>query len=184
MPPEIPTTRAQATPYESPWTLRQRAAMLLWETCWALFCRWTPKPLNPWRLLWLRLFGARIEGRPFVHQRARIALPWRLTLRDRACLGDRAHAYSLGPIELQAGATVAQEAYLCAATHAFENPALPLLTAPIVIGEHAFIGARAFILPGVTIGARAVVGACAVVTRDVPPGITAAGNPARPLSAT
>jgi putative colanic acid biosynthesis acetyltransferase WcaF len=158
--------------------------MLLWETCWALFCRWTPKPLNPWRLLWLRLFGGLIEGRPFVHQRARIAIPWRLTLRDRACLGDGAHAYSLGPIELQAGATVAQEAYLCAATHAFEDPALPLVTAPIVIGEHAFVGGRAFILPGITVGARAIVGACAVVTRDVPPGTTVAGNPARPLSPT
>ena len=44
-----------------------------------------------------------------VHQRARIAIPWNLTLHDRACLGDRANAYSLGPIEIGARATVAQE---------------------------------------------------------------------------
>lgn len=50
---------------------------------------------------------------------------------------------------------------------------------PIVIGRGAFIGARAIILKGVSIGDRAVIGAGAVVTHDVPAGATAAGNPAR-----
>jgi acetyltransferase-like isoleucine patch superfamily enzyme len=52
---------------------------------------------------------------------------------------------------------------------------------PIVIGRGGFIGARAIILKGVTIGDRAVVGAGAVVTKDVPPGCVAAGNPAKIL---
>ena len=68
-------THEQATPYDSPWTLRQRIAALLWDYVWALFCSWTPKPLNPWRLFILRLFGAKLHGTPFVHQRARIQLP-------------------------------------------------------------------------------------------------------------
>ncbi len=174
-------THLQPTAYASPWSRRQRCRALLWDGCWALFCRWTPKPLNVWRLLWLRAFGATIRGRPFVHQRARIQLPWNLTLHDRACLGDRANAYTLGPIEIHEGATVAQEAYLCTGTHKFDDPALPLQTAPITIGAHAFIGARAFILPGVEIGQRAVVGACSVVCRSVPAGAVVAGNPARPL---
>jgi putative colanic acid biosynthesis acetyltransferase WcaF len=169
MPPSIP----------SPWTFRQRVRMLIWEYSWLLLCAWTPKPLNPWRLLILRLFGARLHGRPFVHQRARIAIPWHLTLHDRACLGDRANAYSLGEIEIHEGATVAQEAYLCTGTHDFSDPALPLQTAKIIIGAHAFVGARAFILPGMTIGARAVVGACSVVTKDVPEHSKIAGNPGR-----
>lgn len=50
---------------------------------------------------------------------------------------------------------------------------------PVVIGRGVFIGARAIILKGVTIGDRAVVGAGAVVTRDVPARHVAAGNPAR-----
>ena len=48
----------------------------------------------------------------------------------------------------------------------------------ITIGEDVFIGARAFVLPGISIGARAVIGACSVVTRDIPPGMVATGNPA------
>jgi len=50
---------------------------------------------------------------------------------------------------------------------------------PIKIGRGVFIGARAIILKGVTIGDRAVIGAGAVVTKDVPAGHVAAGNPAR-----
>ena len=49
---------------------------------------------------------------------------------------------------------------------------------PIHIGEGCFIGARAIILKGVTIGSGAVVAAGAVVTRDVPSGWLAIGNPA------
>lgn len=171
----------QRNAYATPWNSSHHLRCFLWELCWNIFCRWTPKPLNPWRLFWLRIFDAQIQGTPFVHQRARIAVPWNLTLHDRACLGDRAHAYSLGKIEIGARATVAQEVYLSTGSHDFSQSSLPLTTAPIVIGEDAFLGARVLILPGVTVGARSVIGAGAVVTKDVPADVVAAGNPCRVL---
>ncbi len=171
----------QVSAYESPWPAGDRIMRVLWEFCWVVFCIWTPKPANPWRLFWLQLFGARIDGKPFVHQRARIAIPSNLILHDRACLGDRANAYSLGEIEIGARATVAQEVYLSTGSHDFMQPAMPLVTAKITIGDDAFVGARAFVLPGVTIGARSVIGACSVVTHDVPEGVIAAGNPCKVL---
>lgn len=174
-------THRQADAYASPWTLRRRLALLVWGLVWGLACGWTPKPFNRWRLAVLRCFGAEIHGTPFVHGRARIAQPWNLVLHHRACLGDRAAAYSLGRIELHEGATIAQEAYLCTGTHDFASEALPLQTAAIVVGRGAFVGARAFVLPGVTLGAGCVVGAMAVVTRDVAAGARVAGNPARRL---
>ncbi len=61
-----------------------------------------------------------------------------------------------------------------AATH-------PPSHAPVTIGEDAYIGTQATILPGVTLGAGCIVAAGAVVTRDVPPGVRVAGVPARAM---
>jgi maltose O-acetyltransferase len=52
---------------------------------------------------------------------------------------------------------------------------------PVDIGADVWIGAGALILPGVTIGDRAVIGAGSVVTRDIPADVLAAGNPCRVL---
>jgi maltose O-acetyltransferase len=50
---------------------------------------------------------------------------------------------------------------------------------PVRIGSNVWIGGGAIVLPGVSIGDDAIVGAGSVVTRDVPPGTTVVGNPAR-----
>jgi putative colanic acid biosynthesis acetyltransferase WcaF len=181
MPEQRVVNPEQKSAFDSPWPASQRLLRVLWELCWFVFCAWTPKPLNQWRLFWLRVFDAKIDGAPFVHQRARIAIPWNLTLHDRACLGDRANAYSLGEIEIGARATIAQEAYLSTGSHDFDQAGMPLVTAKITIGDDAFIGARAFVLPGVIIGARSIIGACSVVTKDVPENVIAAGNPCKVL---
>jgi putative colanic acid biosynthesis acetyltransferase WcaF len=181
MPEQQIVNPAQKSAYDTPWPAGQRVMRVLWEFCWVVFCAWTPKPLNEWRLFWLRVFDAKIDGTPFVHQRARIAIPWNLTLHDRACLGDRANAYSLGEIEIGARATVGQEAYLSTGSHDFSRTEMPLVTAKITIGDDAFVGARAFVMPGITIGERSVVGACSVVTHDVPADVIAAGNPCKIL---
>ena len=52
---------------------------------------------------------------------------------------------------------------------------------PITIGRNVWIGGGALLMPGITVGDDAIIGAGAVVTRDVPSGVTVAGNPARPL---
>lgn len=57
----------------------------------------------------------------------------------------------------------------------------PCLTAEIIIEDNVFIGSRVVILKGVTIGKHSVIGAGSVVVRSIPPGVIAAGNPAKVL---
>jgi acetyltransferase-like isoleucine patch superfamily enzyme len=64
-------------------------------------------------------------------------------------------------------------------THQHERAGLRSLPGPVRIGRGVWIGCRAIILPGVTIGEGAVIGAGAVVTKDIPPNAVAAGQPAR-----
>lgn len=69
--------------------------------------------------------------------------------------------------------------------HEFENLQIPMRlqgakdAPPVVIGDDVWIGARTIILPGITIGNGAIVGAGSVVTHDVPAFAICAGNPAR-----
>lgn len=59
------------------------------------------------------------------------------------------------------------------------NPHAPAASAPIVVRENVWLAGQTVVLKGVTIGANSVIGFRAVVTRDVPPDVVAAGNPAR-----
>ena len=173
--------KRQKSPYQSPWPCWTQVLLICWRFSWLVSCQWTPKFFNPWRVLVLKIFGANLSGMPFIHSTARIQIPWNLTMKHRACLGERANAYSLGKIKILEGATVAQEAYVCTGTHDFNDPSLQLITKPIMVGKNAFIGARAMILPGVCIGDRAIVGAMSVVSKDVPDHQIVAGNPAKKI---
>lgn len=163
----------------SPWTLKERLGFAGWRLTWLLLFRPTPKFLNRFRLALLRLWGCRITGTPFVSQSARIRIPWQLSLEDGASIGEDAYVYNLGEVIIRKGATVAQECLLCGGSHDFASPELELMVGDIEIGEEAFLGARACVLPGVRIGEHAIVGLAAVVTKDVAASSVVAGNPAK-----
>lgn len=85
-------------------------------------------------------------------------------------------------ITIGTGAAIARGVFIYDSDHhqLFDNQGRQTnSSAPIIIGKHVWIGVGAIILKGVTIGDGAVIAAGAVVTRDVPAGCLAAGNPAR-----
>ena len=83
-----------------------------------------------------------------------------------------------GGVTIEAGAMLAANVSLLTNNHDPYDRDI-LLCSPIRIGREAWIGAGVTILPGITIGVRAIVGAAAVVTHDVPDYAVVAGNPAR-----
>lgn len=174
-------TLRQSGAYASPWPLKTRLALALWAAAWRLLYRPTPKFLYPWRVFLLRMFGADVKGHVFVSESARIRMPWNLELNDRSAVGECCEIYNLAPVRLGPRATLAQHVYLCGGTHNLEKQELPLVVGPIEVCADAFVGARAFVMPGVRIGAGAVVGAGSVVTRDMEDWMVCAGNPCRAL---
>ena len=160
----------------SPVSTRDKIRRLLWSMVQNTLYRYSFHTWSGWRAFLLRCFGAKIGRQCTIRRTSRVYYPWLLEMGDLACLGDEANAYNLGKITIEERATISQEAYLCAGTHDFSKMDLPLITRPIVIGKDAWVCARAFVGPGVTIGEGAVVGACAVVMRDVPPWKIVAGN--------
>jgi maltose O-acetyltransferase len=81
-------------------------------------------------------------------------------------------------IEVGDETTIAPQAYLLAHDASTKRHLDRTRVGRVVVGRRVFIGARALILPGVTVGDGAIVAAGAVVTRDVAPGAIVAGNPA------
>lgn len=118
-----------------------------------------------------------------VKQNAYIGRGRGLVLGDHAQLGENCR---IGPfVTIGAEVVMGPDVVIMTTAHAFEDPRTPirlqgdLAIRPVVIGADAWIGTRVVILPGVTIGKGAVIGAGSVVTRDIPPMSIAAGNPAR-----
>lgn len=155
-----------------------RAGFALW---WLLFCRWTPPPLHRWRVLSLRLFGARVDWTARVYASARIWYPPNLAMGRHAVLGPRARCHCMAAVAIADFATVSQDAELCGGSHDVDDIHDRLITAPIRIGRQAWVAAGAFVGPGVTLGEGAVLGARAVAMRSLPPWTVHAGNPARRL---
>ena len=158
--------------------LRVRVRRLIWNLCWAVFYRLSPRPLHSWRAMLLRFFGARMEPNCHFYPSAKVWAPWNLNCADHVTAGDGAEIYNPAPIRLGSHAILSQNAYLCGATHDFEDPAFPLLAYAMDIGAYAWVCARACVAPGVNVGEGAVLGLASVATRDLEPWGVYAGAPA------
>lgn len=157
---------------------RNRLGRALWGAVWILLYRPSPKILHGWRRFLLRLFGARIGRGASVHASVRVFAPWNLEMGEYSCLSHFVDCYSVDRVTIGAFATVSQYSYLCTASHDHRRLDMPLTTAPIAIGAHAWITAAVFVGPGVRIGDGAMVQARSVVFDHVPPWTIAGGHPA------
>lgn len=145
---------------------------------WIIFYRPTPRLMHAWRSFLLRLFGAKIGKGAHPYPSARIWAPWNLEMGDYACISENVDCYCVDKIKIGAFATVSQYSFLCTASHDYTRVDMPLVTAPIVIGERAWVTADVFVAPGVTIGQGAVITARSSVFSDIPEWMVARGNPA------
>lgn len=129
----------------------------------------------------LRLFGARIGSSTNIRHNVRIHWPWKLEIGDNTWVGEGAYLLNLEPITLGSDVCVSQQAFLCTGSHDPRSATFEYDNGPIAVEDGAWVAARATVLRGVRVGANAVVGAGALVVRDVPPGATVLAPPAQQL---
>jgi putative colanic acid biosynthesis acetyltransferase WcaF len=161
----------------STWSAALKRA--LWSAVQSTLYRRSFHTANRWRAWLLRLFGAKVAPGCTIRRTSSVYYPWLFEMGAVSALGDHVVIYNLGRIALGSRVVISQEAYLCAGTHDYRLASMPLLTPPITVNDDAWICARAFICPGVTIGQGAIVGAAAVASHDVPDWTIVAGNPAK-----
>ena len=160
-------------------TMMNKVGRILWSTIWFFLYRPSPRITHGWRRMLLRLFGAKIGKDAHPYPSAQIWAPWNLEMGNDSCLGDHTDCYSVDKITIGPHSTVSQYSFLCTASHDHQDPSLPLITAPIMIGAHAWIAADVFVGPGVAIGDGVVIGARSSVFRNIEPWTVVAGNPAK-----
>jgi putative colanic acid biosynthesis acetyltransferase WcaF len=171
-----------ADPYLAPaFSLGNRVRRAIWGVVYALLFRPSPRPLHGWRRFLLRCFGARLGQNCHIYAKARIWAPWNLVCGETVAVADGAVIYNPSPITLGSHSTISQEAYLCGATHLYDDPAFPLVSFPITVGDYAWVCARACVQPGISIGEGAVLAMASVATRDLEPWTIYGGMPARKI---
>lgn len=162
-----------------PYSRSEYIRRFAWAIVQATLFRLPLPRLNGWRCFLLRLFGAKLEHPLAISSRVNIIHPWLLSIGKWSAISHGVTIYNLGPVSLGRHSVISQDVYLCAGTHDYRDPTLPLQRQPITIGDGVWIAAGAFIGPNVTIGDNSVIGARAVVMKDAPAGMVLAGNPAQ-----
>ncbi len=107
----------------------------------------------------LRAFGAKIGQGCRIKHGVKIHWPWKLFVGDNTWIGEGAHILNLEDVRLGSNVCVSQDALLCTGSHAIDSPTFEFANAPIEVQDHAWICARAIVLPGTVVGAGAVVSA-------------------------
>ena len=173
-------SRTNLSKYENRLGRKHQAVRMLWNILWPLTTWFLPRSLGMgWKRSLLRMFGAKVHPTAQVYSSARIYYPANLTMEAYSCLADGVECYNVAPVTVGAHSTISQGTLLCTASHDITDSHHRLVTAPIVVEDQVWIGARAYIGMGEVVRQGAVVGATASVYKTVEPWTVVGGNPAR-----
>lgn len=136
-------------------------------------------PSRSFRKICLKLGGAKINKKSVIYRNTEVLKPRGLKVGKRSQIGWHCLLDARGGLEIGSNVVIASYSKIIAGTHDINSKDFKGCVKKTIINDRAWICTNAIILPGITIGEGAVVGAGAVVTKDVPPYCVVAGNPAR-----
>jgi len=159
-----------------------RLRRVIWYCTYAILFKPSPIPFYGWRTFLLRLFGAKIGKSNFIYPSAKVWAPWLLETEDVVTIGRGVEVYNPGGVKLAHHTIIAQDAYLCGATHDYNKFTFDYISKPIESEPYAWVCAHAIVLPGVRLGEGCVLGAGAVTSKSLEPWTVYAGNPSKAVA--
>jgi putative colanic acid biosynthesis acetyltransferase WcaF len=150
----------------------------LWFLVGLPFLRCSINPFSGVKRVLLRLFGAKIGEAVIIKPGVRVKNPWLLTIGSNCWIGEDCWIDNLVPVTLGENVCISQGAYLCTGNHDWSDPAFGYRLAPIVLEDGSWVGARAFVGPGVTMGRSAILTAGSAAYKSIPAGQIHEGCPA------
>ena len=124
------------------------------------------------------MFGAKIGTKVVIKSRVEIKYPWKLTIGDYAWIGEHVWIDNLDHVSIGDHTCISQGALLLTGNHDYKKSSFDLMVKPIVIEEGAWIGAKAVVTQGVTVGSHALLTVGSVASRNLEPFSVNKGNPA------
>jgi putative colanic acid biosynthesis acetyltransferase WcaF len=176
---EHPSLHTSSDPYLRPaFSRASRLGRASWNLVRLLLYRPSPRPFHAWRSALLRLYGAKMGPNCHFYPASKVWAPWNLVCGEQVTAADGVEIYNPAPITFGGHAILSQGAFVCGATHDYDDPAFPLIAFAMSIGSYAWVCAQASIAPGVNLGDGSVLGLGSVATRDLKPWTVYAGVPA------
>ncbi|PIW55773.1 MAG: acyltransferase [Sphingomonadales bacterium CG12_big_fil_rev_8_21_14_0_65_65_10] len=123
--------------------------------------------------------GMKIGKGTTIHTGLTLYDPSGITIGNDSIIGENSILDGRSRLKIGNHVAISSEVMIYNSEHDINSPAFSAINAPVEIEDYVFIGPRAIILPGVTIGQGAIIAAGAVVTKLVPPFTIVAGVPAR-----
>jgi putative colanic acid biosynthesis acetyltransferase WcaF len=157
---------------------RPRLVQMAWFLFGLPILRMAILPSSAIRRSLLRLFGAKVGSGVVIKPGVRVKYPWLLEVGNDCWLGEDCWIDNLAHVKVGSDVCISQGAYLCTGNHDWSDPSFGLIVRPISLEDGAWIGARAILAPGTSIGECAVVTAGSVVSGRVPDFEIYGGNPA------
>ncbi|MGD9731529.1 MAG: putative colanic acid biosynthesis acetyltransferase [Desulfamplus sp.] len=151
---------------------------IVWYFVNAIFFQSSLCPSSSIKVFLLKLFGAKIGKCVRLKPSINIKYPWNLEIGDYSWIGENVWLDSLAPIKIGNNVCISQGAYLCTGNHDWKDQAFGLIIKPIVIEDGVWVGARAIVLPGVTMATHSIATAGSVIAKNTEPYAIYSGNPA------
>ena len=144
---------------------------LIYLSTWRIFgkiiFKYSPYFLFKYRVLILKIFGAKVSWDSRIYPSANIYSPSNLSVGKNSCISFQTNIYNVDKIIIDKNSCISQFSFLCTASHDYEKGDMKVKSSPIVIGENVWIGADVYIGMGCKIGDNSIIAARSTIFNDV-----------------